>query len=459
MKPEYSVHGFLIRGAATAALVCFLVGCGGRNNEPVLVTVQIESTPESGAYVLMAGYDQGQTPVEVYDIAPGDYEVVLHQDRYKRKIEQIHVTDQPRQTFTIEMEPIIGSVTINSNPPEAEVFLDGEHIGKTPIFNKVLQVGPYTYELKHPDYYPVTNTFQMEENFKLDYNHDLRPLEAKLTVLSRPSSANIWLNNISQAQRTPAEMTLRPGSYLVSVYTEGYLQADEMVVLEANEPQTVQLEMEPGNVPQGMVRIPGGKFTMGTNEHAPDERPEREVEVKSFFMDRFEVTNQAYKAFAPSHKYIEGQENYPAMGISWTDAGRYCASLGKRLPTEAEWEKAARGADKRLYPWGDIFSPEMSNTVESELKVPTRVGYFFATPSAYGCMDMAGNAYEWVSDWYDAYPGNNDITKDYGQIFRVLRGGSYMTEKFEARTAARHFDRVDSERRDYGCRCAMDAPQ
>jgi len=74
-------------------------------------------------------------------------------------------------------------------------------------------------------------------------------------------------------------------------------------------------------------------------------------------------------------------------------------------------------------------------------------------------MDMAGNAYEWVSDWYDAYPGNHDITKDYGQIFRVLRGGSYMTEKFEARTAARHFDRVDSERRDYGCRCAMDAPQ
>lgn len=459
MKPGYRTNGILIRGAVAVVMVCLFAGCGGKNNEPEHVVVRIESTPESGAYVLMAGYDRGQTPVEIPDLLPGDYEVVLHQDRYKRKIQQVKVTDQPTQTITIEMEPILGSVTINSDPPEAEVFLNGEHIGKTPIFNKVLQVGEYSYELKHPDYYPVTNSFKMEENFQLDYNHKLRPLEAKLTVLSRPSSANIWLNNILQALKTPAEMVLRPGRYLVSVYTEGYLQADEMIVLEANKPQTVQLEMDPGKVPQGMVLIPAGKFTMGSSEHAPDERPAREVEVKSFYIDRFEVTNQAYKKFNPAYDYLEGQDNLPAMGLSWTQAGRLCASLGKRLPTEVEWEKAARGTDARLYPWGDIFSPQMSNTLEAGLKVSTRVGYFYATPSAYGCMDMAGNAYEWVSDWYDAYPGNNDITKEYGQIFRVLRGGSYLTEKFEARTAARHFDRMDSERRDYGCRCAMNAAE
>lgn len=457
MKPGYSFKAILIRGVWAAVFICAISGCGGSDKRPMYVKVTIDTSPESGAFVLMDGYDRGTTPVEISDIEPGGYEVVLHQDRYKRKIAAINVTQEPVQSFTVEMEPLLGSFSVTSNPPEAEVFLNGEPIGKTPILKKVLQVGPYTYEIKHPDYYPVTSDIVMEENFNLLYNHDLRPIEAKLIVLSRPSSANIWLNNIYQPRTTPAELVLRPGRYLVSVHTDGYMQADEMIVLEPNQTQTVQLEMQPGNVPQGMVLIPAGKFTMGANEQAPAERPAREVELKAFYIDRFEVTNQAYKKFSAGHKYIEGQDNYPAMGISWTEAGRYCASLGKRLPTEAEWEKAARGTDARAYPWGDIFSPQMSNTVEAGLDLPVRVGYFYATPSAYGCMDMSGNAYEWVSDWYDAYPGNNDITKDYGQIFRVLRGGSYITEKFEARTSARHFDRMDAERKDYGCRCAMDA--
>lgn len=457
MGPGYSSKVILIRGVWAIVFICAISGCGGKNSSPAHVQVKIDTKPESGAFVLMAGYDRGTTPVEVPDIEPGGYEVVLHQDRYKRKIELINVTDEPVQSFTIEMEPLVGFFSVTSAPPEAEVFLNGESVGKTPLLRKVLQVGSYTYEIKHPDYYPVTSDFVMEENFNLIYNHDLRPIEAKLTVLSRPSSANIWLNNILQPRNTPAEMVLRPGRYLVSVYTDGYMQADEMIVLKANDPETVQLEMQPGNVPQGMVLIPAGKFTMGSSVHASDERPTRELELKAFYIDRFEVTNQAFKAFSPGHKYIEGQENYPAMGISWTEAGRYCESLGKRLPTEAEWEKAARGTDARIYPWGDIFSPQMSNTMETGLGMPVRVGYFYATPSAYGCMDMSGNAYEWVSDWYDAYPGNNEIAKDYGQIFRVLRGGSYITEKFEARTSSRHFDRVDADRKDYGCRCAMDA--
>jgi len=165
----------------------------------------------------MAGYDQGETPLMVHDLLPGDYEVIMNLARYKRKIETITVTAEPRQKYTITMEPIVGYVSISSTPPAAEVFLDGEPIGKTPVLTKMLQVGPYSYEIKHPDYYPVSNDFLMEENFKLEFEHELRPMEAKLTVTSRPSSANIWLNNISQSQRTPADLVLRPGRYLVSV--------------------------------------------------------------------------------------------------------------------------------------------------------------------------------------------------------------------------------------------------
>ncbi len=456
MKPGCSSINILVRGVSIGLLVCLGCSCGSKENAPVVVSVTINSEPESGASVLMAGYDQGLTPVVVSDLLPGRYEVILNLDRYKRKIQEIQVTDAPGQSFTFTMEPVVGTVSISSDPPDAEVILDGKNLGKTPILKKVLQVGPYSYEIKHPDYYPVSNSFLMEDNFNLEFNHELRPLEAELTVISRPSSANIWLNNVSQSQKTPSKLVLRPGRYLVSVHSEGFIQADEMIVLEANAPQTVQLEMEPGKVPQGMVLIPAGQFTIGSNQHAPDERPEREVQLKAFYIDRFEVTNQAYKKIFAEHTYPKGQDNLPALGISWTKAVRYCEAVGKRLPSEAEWEKAARGTDKRLYPWGDIFSPQMSNTMEAEQGIVLRVGYFYATPSAYGCMDMAGNAYEWTMDWYDAYPGNHDVTKDYGQIFRVLRGGSYLTEKFEARTAARHFDRMDSDRRDYGCRCAMD---
>ncbi|MGI6139977.1 MAG: SUMF1/EgtB/PvdO family nonheme iron enzyme [Candidatus Hydrogenedentales bacterium] len=459
MKPQFSIMGNLIRGVGILLILCVIsgFGCGGKNKQIQTVEVTINTAPESGAFLLMDGFDRGATPVDIPNVRPDTYEIILRQDRYKRKITEITVTEEAVQAFTIQMEPLEGTVSINSVPSDAEVYLDGSLIGTTPILRKVLQVGAYSYELRHPDYFPETNDFRMEENFNLNYNHDLRPVEARLTIHSRPSSAQIWLNNILQRRNTPLELALAPGNYLVSTYIDGFIQADKMVILKPNEDQKVLLEMSPGKVPQGMVLIPAGTFTMGSTQHASDERPTREVYVDAFYMDRFEVTNQEYQKFSSRHKFPEGQENYPAWGISWNDAGRYCASVGKRLPTEAEWEKAARGTDERMYPWGDIYGAQLANTEECGFGLPVAVGHFYATQSFYGCMDLAGNAYEWVSDWYDAYPGNESITKDYGQIFRILRGGSYMTKKFEARTTARHFDRMDADRKDYGCRCAMDA--
>lgn len=432
-------------------------GCGKEKNTQMLVSVTIDSVPESGASVLMAGVDQGVTPVTISGIASGDYEVVLYLERYRRTIEAITVTEEPEQTFSIEMKPITGSFTVYSKPEGAEVYLDGERAGVTPLINRTLQIGEYSYELRHPDYYPVENSFVVEDSFKMEFNHELRPLEAELTVFSRPSSSAIWLNNILQPEKTPAKFKLKPGAYLVSVYNQGFLQADELVQMEANAPQTVQLVLSKGAVPQGMVLVPAGEFTMGADERAPDERPTRKLMVKAFYIDRFEVTNQAFKVVFPEHKFPEGQDNVAAMGISWTQSLRYCESVGKRLPTEAEWEKAARGTDGREYPWGEVFDSTLANTLDSGIGIPTRVGHCYTSLSPYSCLDMSGNAYEWVMDWYEAYPGNQFVTKDYGQIFRVLRGGSYLTGKFEARCAARHFDRIESKRRDYGCRCAMDA--
>jgi formylglycine-generating enzyme required for sulfatase activity len=435
-----------------------LTGCGGgKSTTDTLVSVTIDTLPVQGASVLMMGVDQGNTPVTVHEVLPGDYEVVLRLDKYRRAIEPITVTEEKEQHFSIELEPILGFLSITTQPGDAEVILNDESLGKAPVVKHALQVGEYHYKVVHPDYYPLENSFVMEDNFKMEFTHELRPLESELIVTSRPSSSSIWLNNLPQAQKTPAKLVLRPGRYLVSVHSEGYVQTDELVELTANESHAVEMRMSPGKVPQGMTLIPGGEFTMGADDSAPDERPARKVSVKSFYLDRFEVTNQAFQQVFPDHKYLEGQDSLPALGISWTQAVKYCDSVGKRLPTEAEWEKAARGTDARSYPWGEVYVPGYANTTESGIGVATRVGNFFETPSVFGCMDLSGNAYEWVFDWYEAYPGNTDVTKEYGQIYRVLRGGSYRGDKFEARATARHFDRVDSNRRDYGCRCAMNA--
>lgn len=444
-------------GVALCA-VLLMTGCGPKEPSRPATRIIIESAPEAGAAVLVAGEDRGTTPVTVEGLPPGKYEVLLTLDRYKRTFSDIVVKGEPEETFTVAMEPLMGTVSVESKPIGADIYVDGKKVGSTPVFGYPLQVGDYSYELRLENYYPVTNAFTIEENFKLEFKHELKPMEAQMEVFSRPTGAKIWINNVAQAQTTPSRFTLFPGNYLVSVHTPGFVQEEKIVTLAANATETVQLQMSPGAVPPGMVLIPGGPFTMGNGDRAPDERPKRVVDLKPYYMDKFEVTNQEYKAVFPDHSFPEGQENWPATGVSWSQAMRYASLVGKRLPTEEEWEKAARGADAREYPWGWTFEEGMANTKEAGHGRRVRVGFHFNGTSPYRCMDMAGNAYEWVSNWYDAYPGNRDVTKDYGQIFRVLRGGSYLTGKFEARCASRHFDRMDATREDYGFRCAQDAP-
>ncbi len=447
-------------GAVLVLLVTALavVRSSGSKEPLILNKLTIDSTPEQGAEVLIAGEDRGPTPVTVEGLAPGKYEVVLRHSRYKRTIQEIEVKGLPEEQVTVEMQPLTGYLSIESSPIGAEVFLDGEKAGTTPLLSLPLQIGEHSYELRLENYYPLNNTFMVEENFRHEFTHQFKPMEAEIQVFSRPTGAQIWINNILQAQLSPAKFTLPPGSYLVSAHTQGFVQTEQTVELTENESETVELKMEPGNVPVGMVLVPGGDFAMGTDERAPDERPKRVVNLKPFYIDKFEVTNEAFVRIFPEHKFPDGQENFPALGVSWAQAVKYASMTGKRLPSEAEWEKAARGTDGREYPWGEMFENGRCNNQDSGLGRPVRVGKYFNGNSIYKCVDMSGNAYEWVMDWYDAYPGNQYVTKDYGQIFRVLRGGSYLSDKFEARCPARHFDRMDAKRADYGFRCAMDAP-
>ncbi len=217
-----------------------------------------------------------------------------------------------------------------------------------------------------------------------------------------------------------------------------------------------------------MHLVPAGSFTMGTSDGPEDERPEHAVDLPAYWMDTYPVTNAEYARFvaATGHRpplHWEGgefpptQADHPVVNVTWHDARAYAAWAGKRLPTEAEWEKAARGTDRRLWPWGMRFVPGRCNTREAHRGGTTPVDAFVPQGnSPYGIADLAGNVWEWTADWYRAYEGSNYQSDSFGQEFKVLRGGSWRYAGQYARCTARSFDAPGFACDSYGFRCVID---
>jgi formylglycine-generating enzyme required for sulfatase activity len=224
----------------------------------------------------------------------------------------------------------------------------------------------------------------------------------------------------------------------------------------------------------GMVPVPAGPFIMG---HDPsdgrlgvdvgvDSVPRHEVNVGAFWIDRTEVTVADYRAFiaATGHRRFPAwayekkpvRPDHPAIGISHADAVAYCAWAGKRLPTEAEWEKAARGTDGRIYPWGDTWDPErVTFHARPGQPGPDPVGTHPENASPYGAVDMAGNVMEWTDSWYLPHPGNDLERPSFGHQFRILKGGSWETFPLYLRAANRFAVLPKIGQPSFGFRCVV----
>lgn len=224
--------------------------------------------------------------------------------------------------------------------------------------------------------------------------------------------------------------------------------------------------------PKDMVLVPGGPFTMGSNDWWPKSQPEHKVTVGPFYMDKYEVTNRKYKAFVDATKrrppdfwtgghIPQGKENHPVVFVSWDDADAYCKWADKRLPKETEWEKAARGSDGRTFPWGNKFDKNKANTPQYGHGDTMPVASFESGKSPYGIYDLAGNAWEWVDDWFKPYPGNTHPDENYGEKYKVLRGGSwYDCTYYKCGISAPAYNRIffnpDTRNNNFGFRCAKD---
>ncbi len=216
-------------------------------------------------------------------------------------------------------------------------------------------------------------------------------------------------------------------------------------------------------VPADMIAIPGGEFMMGREDGNDYEKPVHPVNVGPFLIDKSEVTNEQYSQFVrqtrhqpPSHwpkgQYQIGKATIPVVNVSWYDAKDYCEWSGKRLPTEEEWEFAARGKDGRLYPYGgNQWKPRFSNAKEVGLEEPQPVGSYPDGASPFGVLDMAGNAAEWTASDYKPYP-NSLASPQEGN--KIIRGGGFRVLAKEQTATDRFFDRPNVMYDFIGFRCA-----
>jgi formylglycine-generating enzyme required for sulfatase activity len=218
------------------------------------------------------------------------------------------------------------------------------------------------------------------------------------------------------------------------------------------------------------VLVPAGSFTMGDDE----ESPRRKVYTDAFYMDKHEVTTAQYARFLEATGSVgepEGWEDVkldetgklPVVGVDWNDADAYCRWAGRRLPTETEWEKAARGTDDRLYPWGD--DPPDSARVHFGRTAPggyqgglANAGSSTGDTSPFGVRDMAANVSEWVADWYDDGFATNDLRNPVGPSTgtgRVIRGAGWDENEGRLKATMRFHASPDTRLDDLGFRCAL----
>ena len=232
-----------------------------------------------------------------------------------------------------------------------------------------------------------------------------------------------------------------------------------------------------------LVCVPKGDFRMGSNDGEPVEQPVHQVYLDAFWVDLTEITNVLFERFVQETGYqtdaekagksynwrkpseavssLSGLEGHPVVRVSWNDAEAYCTWAGRRLLTEAEWEKAARGTDERNYPWGNQPpNPRLLNFdgIADKFERTAPVASYLAGTSPYGAVDMSGNVWEWVADWYaDGYPVSDLAINPVGPTAgenRVVRGGSWFNSQSSVRSTKRSFLNPLDQDDQTGFRCA-----
>jgi len=451
---------------SVVVVICCCAAVSGCNRGHSLGRVQVNSTP-TGAEIWLDSANTGKTTNYLLSsLSPGEHIIELTLAGHRDWTSGLTVVAGQTTTVDAELLPAFGSLEVSSTPSGAQVWLDSLNTGWTTFcVMESLPIGLHVLQLKKAGYSDWDTTVAVLLDSTVAVAGLLGKLIGVLRVHSVPTGAQVWLDNSSTGDRTDCLLdSVSAGSREIGLKLSGYRRWDTTLAVVLGETASIDVTLAPASAElvyagmnaQGfeeyrlaqdsstLIKIPAGTFTMGSTTN-PDEEPVHDVYLDEFYVDKCEVSNRQYRRFCdatgtayPDDPHFSGMEDYfrsfpdyPVVNVGWPDAAAYARWAHKSVATEAQWEKAGRGSDARKYPWGNSEPDSMLCNMDDgdTFSYTSPVGQFVAGASFYGCMDLAGNVWEWCSDWYDSdyysfSPDTNPAGPSTGSD-RVAKGGSY----------------------------------
>jgi formylglycine-generating enzyme required for sulfatase activity len=455
----------LVPGTSTA-LRCDLV--------PVWSGIEIRTDPE-GASVLLGGVLRGHTPLVLGEgdgLSPGKTALELRLPGYQTERRELVLVAGANPSSSLQMKLLEGTLSINAEPKNCELVVDGAPQRKCSL-SLALPLGEHVLEFSAIGYSTLTRTVRVEHSFQR-VSINLEQRSQQISVGSTPLGAQVtWNGNL--LGKTPIKMQAPLGYGVLQLSSQGYetyrepitwadgvLERDiallQVRAVESNMSGQDQRSADPGEKP-GMIAVKGGCFKMGSTDGPADERPLHEACVSSFRMDESEVTQGEYfRIVGKNPSSFSGcGANCPVDGVNWVQASSYCEKLGKRLPTEAEWEYAARGGSKsQNFQFSGSNDPDLVAWSEGNSDIGPRQACN-KLRNELGLCDMSGNVWEWVSDRYgSSYAVGSRKQDPQGApsgAYRVARGGAWDYDISQTTIAFRERYSPDTESSDLGFRC------
>ncbi len=399
-------------------------------------------------------------------LQPGQHTVTLKLTGYRDWTTGLTAVAGQTTTVDADLTQAIGLLEVSSTPSGAQVWLDSVNTGYvTNCLFDSLSAGPHSLRLQKTGYANWDTTVTVLDTETVAVTGHLAKAAGVLRVHSTPTGAQVWIDNSSTGDRTDCLVdSVSAGSRELGLKLSGYRRWDTTLTVTVNDTVSIGVTLTPASTElayigvnaQGyeeyrlaqdssvLIKIPAGTFRMGSTTN-PDEQPIHDVYMDEFYVDKHEVSNREYRRFCdatgrayPDDPHFSGMgdyflsfPDYPVVLVSWLDAAAYAKWAHKSVATEAQWEKAGRGTDARTYPWGNVEPDStLCNMDDGDtFSYTSPVGQFAAGASFYGCADLAGNVWEWCSDWYgiDYYsfsPDSNPTGPTTGSD-RVAKGGSY----------------------------------
>src|SRR5262249_16251604 len=420
------------------------------------------------AEVYLNGRYDGRTGADGWwrkgDMTPRQYLIEVESPRYDRFNRSVDLQPNEELTVVAKLErKQIGELIVSCDTRDAGVEIAGRLVGKTDqngrFYLQSIDAGSYTVRVSHPQFLPAETIvtvevwkqayapFQLEIRPRRDLLEPVKRTTELLVERSRDSASSMmrtmrffagWVAQALRRISLQVYAGLAAAILVITIVTLAVKwmseRPDEVKVSPSAEPSPLAATAPaPPAPPEGMIYIPGGTFQMGYNMANGDLQsgPPHQVTVEPFFIDKFEVTIEAYlknqnstgqsKQTVQTGETEETKVKWPMVNVTWREADSYCRSQGKRLPTEEQWEFAARGTDGRISPWGNVFERGRANAAHPSGDF-SPVGSFPDGDSPFGVSDMSGNAMEWTDSDFRVYEGSRYKPSGCSEPCKVIRG-------------------------------------